>query len=188
MKIAPYTERWNEGECDWSYVEDPRAEIERWEYETGLQLPAEYRTFMLRFNGGRVYPRQFRTPLAQEPIDEPMYPNSDVTYVDIIMSWASVESHWRGDTYGEGVPPQYLIIADTPGPIQLLMAMTDADYGKIFSWYHSQYTWGTDGNDKMYFQSDCFRQFIQSLVDEDGTDFQSWRLPIYDKLARDFEV
>jgi hypothetical protein len=31
MKIAPTTERWNEGERDWSFVKDPRADIEAWE-------------------------------------------------------------------------------------------------------------------------------------------------------------
>lgn len=57
--IAPLTERWNEGERDWAFVKDPNHDIARWEESTGLSLPDGYRRFMLRFNGGRVYPRLF---------------------------------------------------------------------------------------------------------------------------------
>ena len=46
MRIAPYTERWNEGERDWQFVKDARADIEAWEQREGLVLPESYRRFM----------------------------------------------------------------------------------------------------------------------------------------------
>ena len=54
MKIVPNTERWNEGERDWTFVPDPKNEIAAWERRTGIRLPDEYRKFLLKFNGGSV--------------------------------------------------------------------------------------------------------------------------------------
>jgi hypothetical protein len=186
MKIAPHTEKWNEGEQDWSYVKDPCHDVELWEKENRIKLPPDYRNFILRFNGGCVYPRQFRTPLAIGPVG-PYFCESDVTYIDLILDWKSVEMHWKGETYGEGVPPMHLVIAETPGSIQLLMALTDDNYGKIYSWCHSTNTWGTDSNDVTHFQSNDFQSFLKSLIDQDGSDFENWQRPIYNKLARNFE-
>ncbi|MDD0839519.1 SMI1/KNR4 family protein [Curvibacter sp. HBC61] len=189
MKIAPFTERWNDGERDWRYVKDARQDIERWEGETGLRLPAGYRDFMLRFNGGRVYPRMFHGPQAPWPPGSARAPRPTVaSYVDLIFDWACVESHWRGETYGEGVPPQHLVFADTPGPVQLLMALDAQHHGQIVTWHHSANAWGTDGNDTVHFQASDFGSFLKSLVDEDGSDHDAWHLPIYDRLAREFEV
>lgn len=189
MKITPYTERWNEGERDWSYVKNAQRDIEKWESEAGLRLPPGYRDFMLRFNGGHVYPRIFRRPLAAVPFNMAMLPPpTEENYVDLIFNWAYVESHWRGETYGKGVPPQHLVFADTPGPIQLLIALNIQDFGKIFTWYHSSNIWGTDGNDTVFFQAEDFSSFMRSLVDENGKDYENWHVPIYDRLARDFEA
>lgn len=185
MKIVPTTERWNEGERDWSYVEDCRADLMRWEGEVGLKLPAEYREFMLRYNGGRVHPRMFIHTIPIEAIPSA----SNKTYVNVIYRWRIVESHWKGTTYGMGVPPQHIVFGGTPGAIQLLMSLNPNDYGKIFAWVHSTNIWGTDNNDRAYFQSDGFHSFLRSLFDdEDGSDYKSWRTPTYDRLAKELEV
>jgi len=134
MKIAPITEGWNEGERDWSYVRDPTAAIEAWEEREALALPETYRAFMLRYNGGRIYPRLFRTPAALLGMLGPHVPRSDLTCVDPIHDWATVEAHWRGQVYGQGVPPGHLLIAGTPGAIQLLMALITPTSGRICAW------------------------------------------------------
>ena len=184
----PYTERWNDGERDWSFVKDPRIEIERWENETSHKLPSDYRDFMYRFNGGRVYPRNFRTALIVGLPTGPYVNNSDLTYMDLILSWKSVEEHWRGKTYGKGVPPKHLVIAKTPGGIQLLMALTEKDNGKIYSWLHSTSEWGSEGNEQLHLQSNDFSSFLKSLFENDPSEFKNWYGPTFQRLARDFEI
>jgi len=177
MKIAPTTERWNDSEQDWSFVEDPRPGIEAWEQREGLRLPDAYRRFLLEYNGGAVYPRLFNVP----PFGE--------NYADRIFRWATVQSHWRGETYGQGVPPGHLVFAETPGSIQLLMALTPGQHGRIFAWSHSTDIWGTDRNTRTFPLADDFTAFLRSLYDDDAnTDYNAWRTPARERLARDLKL
>lgn len=59
MKIVPVTRNWNDGEYDWSYVPSAEQSVTCWETGSKIRLPDDYRRFMLRFNGGSVYPRFF---------------------------------------------------------------------------------------------------------------------------------
>jgi hypothetical protein len=178
MKIIPQTENWNEGECDWSFVKNATDDITAWEHRECLVLPDEYRQFMIRYNGGSVYPRLIT-----------FAGDSSETFVDRIFSWKTVESHWKGETYGRGTPPGYLIFADTPGPIQFLISVKPEDYGRIYSWVHSTDIWGTDRNTEIFPQSNTFREFLNGLYDDDqGSDFENWHLPIYDSLMRELEI
>ncbi|MCI5065107.1 SMI1/KNR4 family protein [bacterium] len=129
MKIAPYTKGWNNGERDWSFVEDPRASIEAWEERESLSLPIGYRNFLLEYNGGRVYPRLFQHAVGSL-VAGPYVDESAVTYVELIYPWSVVEGHWRGETYGEGVPPNHLVVAGTPGEIELLMSLESDSYAR----------------------------------------------------------
>ena len=188
MKIAPLTERWNEGERDWSFVRDPTAQIEAWESREGLSLPADYRRFLLRYNGGHVYQRLFRTPAALVGMLGPYEPTSDVTQVNPIYDWATVERHWTGEVYGQGVPPGHLVVAATPGAIQVLLALTPENWGRIFSWIHSADAWGSDRNTEIWPLAGSFSHFLDSLFDDENrSDWPRWRLPIYDTLAKELE-
>jgi|GEM_PF-1308670 len=186
MKIVPYTKNWNEGETDWSYVSDPTSAIAAWEEANNLELPTDYRRFMVRYNGGRVFPRLFKHKM--EPLKAgPYVDETGETYLDLIFPWDTVESHWQKKTYGEGVPPGHLVIGDSPGGIQILMSVGPADRGRIFSWYHSTSRWSTGENTKTYPLADSFTGFLRTLNDN-GNDYDDWHIPIYDKVAKDLEL
>lgn len=186
MKIAPYTKRWNEGERDWSYVSDPTLAIAAWEMMQNISLPQDYRNFMVKYNGGSVFPRLFKHRMellqAGSYVDE-----TGETYLDLIFPWEFVESHWRRETYGDGVPPEHIVIGEDPGGIQILMSVGPADQGSISSWYHSTSAWGTKENNKTYALADSFTDFLRSLYDH-GNDYESWHIPVYDKVAKDLEL
>jgi hypothetical protein len=189
MKIVPVTESWNDGECDWSFVKDPRLEIEAWEQREGLLLPESYRKFMLEYNGGNVYPSLFHTQAALQGMLGPYEPTSDVTLVDCILSWATVEEHWRGETYDRGVPPLHLVFAQTPGSIQLLMSLTPKNHGQIFTWIHSSNDWGTENNSLLFPLANSFTEFLRGLYDdEEKTSYDYWYAPSYDTLAKELQL
>ena len=66
MRIAPNTTGWNNGEYEWSFVEDPSSAIANGAQREGLTVPPEYLNFMLKFNGGKIYPRLFMTSIPEE--------------------------------------------------------------------------------------------------------------------------
>jgi hypothetical protein len=186
MKIRPYTERWNEGERDWRFVKDARADIEAWEKREGLSLPEPYRTFMLRYNGGRVSPRTFRTEAGVGMMLGPYVCESEENYCDLILSWDSVVKHWRREIFGPGVPPHHLLFAQTPGSIELLMALTPESYGRIYAWVHTNWIWGEEGNNVLFPLANDFREFLSRLYDnpaETGDGGQR-----HDTLAKELEL
>jgi hypothetical protein len=181
MKIAPYTERWNEGEQDWSFVENARPGIEKWERESGLKLPDAYRRFMLNYNGGYVYPRTFyhRMPIG----------GGAEALVAPLLSWKGVEENWRGDVYGEGVPPLHIVVGETAGSIVVLMSLAPETHGNIYSWLHSNQPWGSSQNTTVYFLADSFEQFLSSLHDdEEKSDYDGWYISGYDELVKEVEI
>jgi hypothetical protein len=44
----------------WNDVVDPREAIEAWEAKENRRLPDDYRSFVIAYNGGRVFPLMFR--------------------------------------------------------------------------------------------------------------------------------
>ncbi len=69
--ISPLGQGWEAGET-------VASAISGWEHSTGYTLPADYRAFLVNYNGGRPYPNMFRhtalfpeegSPNPTEPAD-----------------------------------------------------------------------------------------------------------------------
>ena len=81
------------------------------------------------------------------------------------------------------------MFAGTPGSIQLLMALTSENWGRIYTWIHSSDSWGTDRNTQLWLHAESFSEFLAGLFDDENrSDFQQWRRPIYDRLAKELEL
>ncbi len=188
LKIAPLTEGWNNGQMDWSYVENPTEAIEHWEKDSGFTLPPSYREFMIRYNGGYVYPRLFKTPLLSGQ-SGPYYDDSNLIYIDPVYCWKTVEINWNGEWYGrDPIPENYLLIAGTPAAIELLLSLNPNDFGYVYSWRHSVYKWGSDENSQIHLQAQSFAQFLEGLFDDNGEDYENWYIPAYENLIRDIQL
>ncbi len=178
-KILPITKNWNEGERDWSYVKDASKDIEAWETSTYKKLPESYRRFMTKFNGGRIYPSLLRHNV-------PNY--SSPTVLEYFYDWDTVMSHFNRDVYGEGSPPDCLIIGGDPGGLEVLLSCREQDAGQVFCWFHTRNIWGTDGNTEIWHQANSFEELLASLHDdEDRNSYDHWYIPLCDTLARPLE-
>ena len=185
MIIVPNTKNWNEGETDWSYVPDPSKEVQAWERQTGVSLPKDYRGFLLKYNGGSVYPRIFKHSISPQKLPS----ISPEEYVDRFYRWDQVFALFNGESYGRGIPKGYLNIGETPGPLEILISTKNEDFGKIFGWIRSSDTWGTGHNTEIYLLSASFTLFLKMLYDdEDRTDYEGWFIPIYKTLQRELEL
>jgi SMI1-KNR4 cell-wall len=152
--IRPLTQDWNSGK-------NPAADIGRWEKDNSVKLPADYRNFMLKYNGGRVYPLIFKYAI---PMD--FYPSDDgTTFVDPLYDWAYVEKIFNGDEFGEGLPDKVISIGSNPGDLEILLSLDEKIHGQIFCWLHSDIPWGEEGNDKIWLQAPSFSAFMKSLFE-----------------------
>ncbi len=161
-------------EGEWSSVSDPTQDIAKWEKETGKTLPDDYRTFLKKYNGGRIYPLIFDRKIPEEvySMGEP------ATFVNTFYDWSIVEDIWNGGIFNKRNPPDMLAIGSTPGGIEILLSLNESSHGKVFLWLHSQSAWGEAENDKAWPQDESFRSFLTNLYeneDREGRDY--WYLP-----------
>ncbi|WEK05957.1 MAG: SMI1/KNR4 family protein [Candidatus Devosia phytovorans] len=144
--------------------------IEAWEHSSGMRLPNDYRAFMTRYNGGRVYPLMFRHT-AREPGDEP---NPTEHFLDPLNDWHRVVT-WR-EELGDRLPMESLVIGRDPGLIELVLSLRPHDHGHVYSWVRNHGgTWSSPENDYLCLQAPSFRTFVESLYeDEDGDGHDYW--------------
>ncbi len=185
MKIIPITERWNQGEQDWTYVENPSASISAWEQKCGVRLPTDYRNFLLKFNGGRVFPRRFYHGI---PSDRLPGVNRYIQ-LGIIYAWKKVMDYQVESPWRESVPPDHIVIADTPGEVEVLMSLEQNQFGAVFSWMRSGSKWGTPENCVTYPLAKSFSLFLKMQFDDEGaSDLPRFARPVIAHLIRDFEI
>lgn len=146
--------------------------IAEWETETGLALPAGYRAFLSKVDGGYPYPNVLFNALPVEA-----YPDAaEGIFLSAIFAFDQVLKHWNREVYGDATPPEMLLIGNDPGGLQFLLSLRGDDHGKVFAWFHSANAWGSDGNDDtaLFPVADDFLSLLEMLSDTptaDGLDF-----------------
>lgn len=172
-------------EDTWAPIGVTAAAIEDWEKRTGLRLPAVYRTFMRRYNGGHPFPLMFRHGL---PTD--VSPSGDLeTLLDTLYQWSVVEEIWSGAAYGHATPPGMLFIGADIGTLEVLLSVRPEDYGAIYLWRHSLDPWGKGANTRLWPQAGCFSAFMENLYENDAGDGAAhWHEPVNAALERRLEL
>lgn len=166
----------------WDAVADARPAIGAWEQVTGLVLPEDYRSFMLRYNGGSPYPNLFRHAWA----DEDGQPAESESFLEPLYDWQHAESWTR--ELGNRLPPQTLAIGADPGLIEIVLSLRQDDYGTIYSWVRNRGAWGDAENSYLCRQAGTFREFVDNLYDTaDRMGHGHWHLPGLKHLERRLE-
>lgn len=179
MKIVPNTEHWNDGEMDWRDVPNAAGAVVGWEERSQTQLPLPYREFILKYNGGSIYPRMFKFSL------QPDFEQEELLYR--IYRWDEVLSCVGSSPVN--IPPEFLKIAETPGPVEVLISVHGEDFGKIYAWIRSNAKWGTDSNQQVYLLADSFTVFLEMLYDDsEQSDYDNWYIPAYKTVMKDLEL
>lgn len=170
-------------ERDWTDAGSVKASIEAWEGASGIALPSDYRAFMLRYDGGRVYPLIFDYTI---PLDR--YPTTDprpATYLDPLYQWKMVEDIWNGGIFSHRNPPGMLVIGCNPGGMEVLLSVQAPHFGQIFTWLHTLSPWGDPQNDTCWHQADSFSAFMASLYENESRDgYRYWYRPGLKHLQR----
>lgn len=167
----------------WPAPDATAAAIAKWESDTGLRLPADYRAFMLRCDGGRPYPNIF-AHTARDPGD---FPNPTESYLDPLYRWARVVA-WSAEL-GNRLPPRTLAIGADAGLLEILLSLREEDHGAVYSWVRNWGAWGNEENDYLCPQASTFAGFVTSLTDdEEKNGYDYWHTPQRERLQRELVV
>lgn len=171
-------------EGDWTSFTDPSQKIAEWERRTGKKVPADYKSFMSKYDGGRIFPLIFDRQIPPEvySMGEP------ATFLNTFYPWDTVSGIWDGEMFSNRTPPGMLVIGSSPGSVEVLLSVEEATYGQIFLWLHSQNEWGAENNDKAWQQAGSFRQFVDSLYEGDEDEgYDYWYLSSEKELEKKVE-
>lgn len=175
--ICPVGERWDAGET----IDQA---IAGWEKSAGYGLPADYRAFLINYNGGQPYPNMFEhTALAPEEGS----PNPTEHFVDSFYPWERTMS-WSNEL-GNRLPTGCLTIGADPGLLEIVLSLRPEDFGSVYSWVRNWADWGSAENTYLCPQASSFRLFIAALFDDDEQNgYDYWYTPRRENLTRALDV
>ena len=146
----------------WTAGEALSEAISAWEGAAGVALPADYRRFMTRYNGGYPYPNMFLhtalTPGAG-------CANPAEHFCDPLYTWERTLT-WSAEL-GDRLPPGCLSIGSDPGLIEIVLSRHPEDFGAVYSWLRNHGIWGSAENSYICPQAPSFAGFLAGLFDNE---------------------
>jgi len=125
--------------------------------DIGFQLPDDYRSFLLMYNGGGLSGYSFYA----EDIDQEF--RTDVFYGLNIEGRRAIDLRYWFNTYDDEIPKKSLLIGGDPGGMHLLYVTKGEDKG-IYLWDHAHRIEGySEEEGNTYFIAESFEEFIKSL-------------------------
>ena len=169
MKIAPPRDRQ-------PIPNDQAARIKQWSAALGREIPHDYETFLLRYNGGAPYPNIFddATPAEFRAIA------STQTFCDILYDLDAAMAETNGATYGAAMPAFHIAFGEDPSGLIFLISLEAETFGTIALWRATDAIWGTEGNTeaRLFTQSASFTAFLDSFYDTpDKIGQDHWGIP-----------
>jgi len=134
----------------------------------GVELPEEYKQFLLSHNGGYPEPNVFRVQWSGQYWAEgneinsiawflAVYDGKDMNFVDFY------------ETHKDRIPKDTVAIADDPGSNLILLGTSGPNKGKVFFWQRDYEVDFQNGEVPDYsnvgFVSNSFNEFIDSLFE-----------------------
>ena len=146
--------------CEFTGPPITEADIDELEQTLGVELPASYRAFLLRYNGGRPIPDGFGDDRFGSLMDSFFSVKNDENVYDTITV--------QRDLFKDRIPSDLLPIGIDAGGSRVCMGITPENYGKIFFW--AMYDEAGPGRKpwrrNIGLIADNFDDFLESFNDE----------------------
>jgi hypothetical protein len=130
-------------------------EIEELERRVRSRLPADYRQFMIEFNGGEPQPRAFEGP------------DGEGSAVRFFFTLDPRSSHYwihqKLDVYQDRIPPGLLPIASDSFGNLVLLDLGAKDYGVVYFWDHENESDDEPWWDNISPIAQSFSRFVDEL-------------------------
>jgi cell wall assembly regulator SMI1 len=147
-----------------SKVERPLTgeELQQVETRIGVQLPEDYRLFLLQHNGGHPEPSAFKYTCDQQ-----QWKLAAVAYFLGIYEGEDENFLEYFDDYLGRIPAETIPIARDPGGNLILLGVSEAHRGKVYFWLQD---FENDAGDfsNVCFVANSFSEFLNALFDPDA--------------------
>jgi hypothetical protein len=137
-----------------------RGRLQKFESDTGLTLPADYRAFLLKHNGGSPVDSRFEVPdIREDVLLDYFYSIDGRSGVDLEKELATWESE---------MPEGFLPIGRDPGGAIIIMGTAGEYAGRVFFWDHQHRSLHSSHEENTFPVAASFTEFTESLKADDG--------------------
>jgi hypothetical protein len=124
-----------------------------------FSLPIQYRSFLLKQNGGHPQPNKFNIEGDPENISRVdgfnYIKNGD--FLDLLNTW---------EVYQGRIPKEFISIAFDPGGNQICIGVSNPYYGQIYFWDHEEEGDEETTYDNLYLIAESFDKFMNNLSND----------------------
>lgn len=158
----------------WPLPPEPEL-ISAWESEN-ITLPKDYKTFILKYNGGAVYPLEFNNNIDLDVADE-----NDIetlVSVDVLFDWNEFQQK-NSSNIGDWSRKMVAIGYDVTSSLIGISIEPDTN-GSIVYWWRNSEGWDEEDDGPLPFGiiANNFREFIfEKLFISEGGGHPRWQLP-----------
>lgn len=132
----------------------PIGDLESFEHNYNITLPRDYRDFLIEYNGG--YPNPGTYKISYELGESILN-----IFYGIGNMYDNLEK--KIDIFDEILEIGFIPIADDPCGNQICIGINKEYFGQIYHWAHDK---EHDEVESMYFLSESFKEFLESLYEE----------------------
>ena len=130
-------------------------EVDKFAIYHGLQLPAEYKDFLVYSNGGKPNTKMRLVELSSG------MPLTSVRYFLALSAVNHFSLEWHYDSYKGRIPFGLLPIATDSGGNLICISLRREDVGAVYFWDHES----EDSQDKLLLVANSFAEFLRLLRD-----------------------
>lgn len=156
-------------------------EIQAWEADSGRILPDDYKSFMVRHNGGFVFPEFFA---LNYPAGHAIYDElQQSTRIEDIFNWKMFEKE-NAFEINDWNPQEYVAVgAAIDGTI--LIRIAPDDHGAVRYWWRNNPVWDEPGGDEPTGRiADSFRDLLMNRLHEGSGPSSRWDRESYFQQAQ----
>ena len=136
----------------------------------GKKLPEQYKTFLLKYNGGAPFPSAFKIQWKSEQDWAEGYDFSTLEYFLALDPGSDADFMAYYEDFDGRIPSDTIAIGFAPGGNLVLLGVEASNKGKVYIWMHS---YETDEDDETDYSNvglvvNSFEEFIDGLYDAEA--------------------
>lgn len=137
--------------------------IDKIEHNYNVNLPLEYKEFLIEYGGSFIKENKMYQPIENSPVTPDDGFESMAVFFGVTKE-SSYNIEMAMQTYKESLGSDVIPIADADGGDLICLGLKDENRDKVYYWYHEEEKIDKHGKDYLYLVANSFKEFILTFT------------------------